>query len=183
MVTSAPSAAPGPPVFVSHFIYEPFIIKLTIFIFCLSPSTIILSDRQYVNKGARQDMIGWKRVTRKEAEEALNAQKGFSAVEEEVCEGDIRLEIKPFESFRQVDKYTRYLSSVKNLKIISKSWSEEEGYNIQLSAQMPLALGRLLRDMPEVAQVRVNGKTGYKGYKKMVVTVKTTGSLPEPVPA
>jgi hypothetical protein len=134
-------------------------------------------------------MVGWNRVTIKGASEAVKARKeAISAVDldAEVCEGDIRLEIKPFESFRQISKYTKYLSTIENLRIVSESWSEDEGFNIIVSVQVPLALGRLLQDMPEVARVHINGnKSGYsgykKGYKKMVVMMKTTEVAPEPV--
>jgi hypothetical protein len=134
-------------------------------------------------------MIGWNRVTTKGASEIVRARlEAISAVDldSEVCEGDVQLEIKPFESFRQINKYTKYLSTIENLKILSESWSEDEGFNIIISMQVPLALGRLLQDMPEVARVHINGKkTGYSGYKKeckkMVVEMKTTDAVPEPV--
>jgi hypothetical protein len=134
-------------------------------------------------------MIGWNRVTTKGAREAVKARKETISVvdlDSEVCEGDVQLEIKPFESFRQINKYTKYLSTIENLRIVSESWSEEEGFNIIVSVQVPLALGRLLQDMPEVARVHIDGKkSGYsgnkKGYEKMVVVMKTTDALPEPV--
>ena len=134
-------------------------------------------------------MIGWNRVTTKGASEAVKARMdAISAVDldAEVCEGEVQLEIKPFESFRQINKYTKYLSTIENLRIVSESWSEEEGFNIIVSVQVPLALGRLLQDMPEVARVHINGKksgySGYKkGYKKMVVVMKTADAIPEPV--
>ncbi len=118
---------------------------------------------------------------RKEALSAVDLDSG-------ICQGNIQLEIKPFENFHQINKYTKYLSTIENLRIVSESWSEDDGFNIIVSAQVPLALGRLLQDMPEVAQVHINGrKSGYsgnkKGYNKMVVEMKTTDALPELVPA
>ncbi len=134
-------------------------------------------------------MIVWHRISTKRASEAVKARReAISTVdpESEVCEGDVQLEIKPFESFRQINKYTKYLSTIENLRIVSENWSEEEGFNIIVSAQVPLALGRLLQDMPEVARVHINGnKTGYSGHKngckKMVVVEKTNDAIPEPV--
>jgi hypothetical protein len=130
-------------------------------------------------------MIGWNRVTTKGASEAVKARKeAISAVDIEsgVCEGDIQLEIKPFENFSQINKYTKYLSTIENLRILSESWSEDEGFNIMVSVRVPLVLARLLEDMPEVAQVEINcKKSGYRGYKKMVVMMKTTDAVPEPV--
>jgi len=127
-------------------------------------------------------MIGWNRITTKGDSEAVKARKeAISAVDldPEVCEGDVRLEITPFVSFRQINKYTKYLSTIEHLRIVSESWSEDEGFNIIVSAQVPLALGRLLQDMPEVAQVYINGQK--HGYKKMVVAMKTVEATPEPV--
>jgi hypothetical protein len=129
-------------------------------------------------------MIVWHKVTTKGASEALKSRKvAVSSIDPEsgVCEGDIQLEIKRFEDFHQINKYTRYLSTIENLRIISESWSEDEGFNIVVSARVPLALARLLRDMPEVAQVEINGKkSGYRGNKKMVVMMKTADPSPEP---
>jgi hypothetical protein len=130
-------------------------------------------------------MIGWNRVNTKGAREALKARnEAISAAdpEGEFCQGEIQLEIRPFENFRQINKYTRYLSTIENLKIVSECWSEDEGYNIVVSAQVPLALGRLLQDMPEVAHVQVAGnKPGNHGNRKMLVLVKASEVVPEPV--
>ena len=135
-------------------------------------------------------MIRWKRVTTRDANEVVKARREAIPVvdlDPELCEGEVQLEIKPFESFHQINKYTRYLSTVENLKIVSESWSEEDGFRITVSVQVPLALGRLLKDMPEVARVQINSKkSGYggykKGYQKMVVEMKTPEAAPELVP-
>jgi hypothetical protein len=133
-------------------------------------------------------MIRWRRITAKEADEVIDAcQKAGSAVslDPELCEGEVQLEVSPFEGFHQINKYTQYLSTLENVKIISERWSEEEGFSITVSVQVPLALGRLLQDMPEVARVYVNSKkSGYKkNCQKMVVEMKTPDVASEPVPA
>lgn len=127
-------------------------------------------------------MIGWNRVTTKRANEILKAHREATSsvdLDAAVCEGNIQLEIKPFESFHQINKYTKYLSSMENIKIVSECWSEDEGYNIIVSVQVPLALGRLLQDMPDVARVQLNGQK--HGLKKMAVVLKTPEAIPEPV--
>lgn len=105
--------------------------------------------------------------------------------ESELCEGNIQLEITPFESFSQINKYKKYLATIKDLRIVEENWSEDEGLNILVSVQVPLALGRLLEDMPEVARVQLNGSksgnNGHKhGYQKMVVVMKTPEVALEP---
>jgi len=133
----------------------------------------------------RDKMIGWNHVTAKGASEAVKAhKKAISVVDVEsgVCEGDIQLEIKPFESFSQINKYTNYLSTVENLRIVSESWSEDDGLNIIVSLRAPVVLAPILEDMPEVAQVEMNGrKSGFRGYKKMVVRMKMAEAVLEPV--
>jgi hypothetical protein len=128
-------------------------------------------------------MIVWHRTTMKMAKKALKARDGAAVdIDSEVCEGEIKLEITPFESFNQVDKYKKYLATVNGLRIVSESWSEEdEGYIITVSVRVPLVLGRVLRDMPEVARVQLNGQK--RGGQKMVVVMKDAAVSPAPVPA
>jgi hypothetical protein len=134
-------------------------------------------------------MLGWNRKARRGAKEAGKGRRDTGAAVRAgmgYSEGNIQLEIKSFESFRQINRYTSYLSSIKDLRIMSESWSEEEGFKIIVSMQMPMALASLLRDMPEVARVQLDdSKSGYFGNKKdrqkAVVELKTTEATPEPV--
>jgi hypothetical protein len=135
-------------------------------------------------------MIGWNRTAIKMAKEAVKARNAMAVadIDSEVCEGNVELEITPFESFSQTNKYKKYLANVENLRVVAESWSEGEGFNIVVSVRAPLALGRVLQDMPEVARVYFNGnKSGHNGQKhgsnKMVVVMKTAEATPEPVPA
>jgi hypothetical protein len=137
-------------------------------------------------------MVGWNLTNRKKADEAVNAQNNeiaASGLDSEVYEGEVQLQITPFESFSQIDKYKKHLATIKDLKILSESWSEEEGFNIVVSVQVPLALGHLLQDMPEVACVRLsnNKKSGHHNpkhdSKKMLVVMKTSEVSLDPVPA
>lgn len=134
-------------------------------------------------------MIGWNHTTKKESNKALKARRNAIALADinpELCEGNIKLEITPFESFSQINKYKKYLATIKNLRIVEENWSEEDGFNILVSVQVPLALGRLLEDMPEVARVQLNGeKSGHnrhkRGFKKMIVVMKTPVVEAEPL--
>jgi hypothetical protein len=130
-------------------------------------------------------MISWNRATKKQAELAMKACPGAAGFEPELCEGNIKLEITPFESFSQINRYKKFLATIKNLRIIEENWSEDEGFNILVSVQVPLALGRLLMDMPEVARVQVKSKNFWgddrkHGLKKMVVVMKAPATAPEP---
>ncbi len=135
-------------------------------------------------------MIGWSRKTKKKANEAVKARKNAMVaddIDSEVCEGDVQLEITPFESFSQINKFTKYLATIKNISVVSESWSEDEGFNIVISVRAPLALGRVLQDMPEVTRVQLDSKKTSRNdqkyaYKKMVVVMKTAESPPEPLP-
>jgi molybdopterin/thiamine biosynthesis adenylyltransferase len=134
-------------------------------------------------------MIGWNRYSTRSAEEdtkdRLEAMMAADA-NGEYCQGNIQLEIKSFESFYQINRYTRYLSTIKNLKLVSESWTEDEGLKIIVSVQVPMALACLLEDMPEVASVCLDGRKAgsggnKKGCQKMLVEMKTTEAAPEPV--
>jgi hypothetical protein len=131
-------------------------------------------------------MMGWNHTTAKRSNEVLKTCRNEVDVNSELCEGEIQLEITPFESFSQINKYKKYLATIDGLRIVEENWSEDKGYNIVVSVRVPLALGRLLQNMPEVARVQLNGnKYGYfghkHGFKKMVVVMKTAEATPEPV--
>ena len=162
-----------------------------LFICYLFTSTIILTKYSTFIEGQARPMISWNHATLKMAKEAVRA--GNSATEtadldSDVCEGEVRLQITPFESFSQVNKYKKYLATIKDIKVVTQSWSEEEGFSIVVSVSVPLALGRLLQDMPEVARVQLNNtRHGHysqkQSCKKMTVVLKTPEQAPEPVPA
>lgn len=131
-------------------------------------------------------MIGLNCATKKMFKEDVKANKNtpeIADVDSEVCEGNVQLEITPFESFSQINKYKKYLATIKNIRVVSETWSEDEGFNILVSVRVPLVLGRVLLDMPEVARVKLNSKPGCNsqknGYKKMVVVMKTLATTPE----
>jgi hypothetical protein len=132
-------------------------------------------------------MLGWNKTDKEDREtmEFRNAVMAAASADRELCEGNVQIEITSFESFRQIDKCTRYLAAIENLRIVSESWSEEDGLKIIVSVEAPLALAGLLEDMPEVARVYFNGRKssfGFKkGYSRMVVEMKSTEPAREPV--
>jgi hypothetical protein len=133
-------------------------------------------------------MISWKRITAKEAAEVVKTGgKAATTVNlyPELYEGNVQLEIMPFESFHQINKYTRYLATLENVKIVSQDWSEIDGFSITVSVQVPMALGNLIQDMPEVARFYINNKKSgnNKNCKKMVVEMKTPAVATAPMPA
>ena len=119
-----------------------------------------------------------------EAVKDHNNARSVTGLDAEVYEGDVQLEITPFESFKQINKYKKYLATIKDIKVVSESWSEDEGFNILVSVRVPLVLGRILLDMPEVARVKLNSNKSCHnsqkhGNKKMVVVMKTLETTPD----
>jgi hypothetical protein len=74
-------------------------------------------------------------------------------------QGNIFLRLSPVLSFAEVSKFSRLLSSLDNVKVVSSNWSEDEGFVIIVSLKSPLALLPVLASMPEIAEVRPEAKT------------------------
>lgn len=132
-------------------------------------------------------MLGWNRITARPTD-GINKALEDVIDEQKLCEGIVQLKIASFESFYQINRYTKYLSSIDNLRVLSESWWEDEGFRITLSVQVPLPLESILQAMPEVTRVYSSGrKSGFgrykKDYHKMVVEMKTAEAALEPVPA
>ncbi len=132
-------------------------------------------------------MLGWNRAAARQTDEIAKDPED-ERDEQVLCEGIVQLKIASFESFYQINRYTKYLSTIDNLRVLSESWWEDEGFRITLSVQTPLPLESILKAMPEVTRVysnrRKSGLGGYKkGYHKMVVEMKTSETALEPVPA
>ena len=107
---------------------------------------------------------------RRKAEEARKAKEASKAgydIGSELYEGDVQLAIKPLVSYMQINEFRKNLRTVENLRIISDSWSEDEGNIIVVSLQEPMALARVLREMPTVEKL-------YREGKNIVVALKTS---------
>jgi hypothetical protein len=132
-------------------------------------------------------MISWSHAIKQPAIKAGRPRENAAAaanLDTEICEGDVQLEITPFESFSQINKYKKYLATIKNIRLVEENWSEEDGFNIVVSVKVPMILGRVLQDMPEVARVKLSGNKNCSnrqkhGLKKMVVVMKSLAATPE----
>ncbi len=107
------------------------------------------------------------------------------AFEAELYEGKVQIRITPFDSFGQVKIYKNNLETINNVKVVSKMWSEEEGFSFIVEVKAPLALGHLLRKMPDIESVLPDeGKCGRGHHKsdcrKILVVMKATDDLPIP---
>jgi hypothetical protein len=129
--------------------------------------------------GSEIAMIGWNRSLKKETAKPAELQPNAT-----LYEGDVRLEITPFESFKQIDRYKKYLVKIPGISIVADSWSEEDGFSVVVSVRTPVALGRLLENMPGVARVQYDsekpGRSQKHGQQKMVVVVNALQKSGEP---
>jgi putative nucleotidyltransferase with HDIG domain len=119
-----------------------------------------------------------EKLARKQAEPATKkkAKRGSEADEDtvkavrdissELYEGDVRLVIEPLISYEEKNQFRESLRTAGNLRIVSDSWSEEDGNVIIVSVQEPMALGRILSEMPAVAGL-------YEKRENIVVVLKT----------
>ena len=110
-----------------------------------------------------------KKQTKKEVGKTIKADHTGESEREigsELYEGDVELAIVPFESFKQTNQFRKRLSTIDNLRIVSDSWSEDEGFIIIVSLKEPMALGSILQDIPDVEKV-------YREDEKVVVLFKT----------
>jgi len=115
-----------------------------------------------------------KRAAKKQAKKEVDKiKKADGTVESEhetgseLYEGDVELAIVPFESFKQTNQFRKDLLTIENLRVVSDSWSEDEGFVIVVSLRQPIALTSVLRSMPAVKDV-------YREDKRMVVVLKTS---------
>jgi len=86
---------------------------------------------------------------KKEAEEEVGA---------ELYEGMVKLTIASPVDYEQIRKLEEYLRQVQNLHLISVGGSSEEGTKIVVSAEEPIPLANVLREMPAIEQVVRKGK-------------------------
>ncbi len=71
----------------------------------------------------------------------------------------------PPASFEQVGQFQECLKRVDDLKLVMVGGSMDEGALVIVSLQAPMALGKILNEMPMVAAVEKKGK-------KLVVVMK-----------
>ena len=71
----------------------------------------------------------------------------------ELYEGIVKLTIAPPVDYEQMGKLEEYLRQIQNLHLVLVGGSVEEGTEIVVSADKPIPLISVLREMPSVEQV------------------------------
>ena len=121
-------------------------------------------------KAEQQTKERAKREAKREAEEAKKAEalakkEAEQQTEEraketgaELYQGIVKLTILPPVDSGQVSKLEEHLSQVTDLRLILVGGSATEGTEIVVSAENPIPLMEILKEMPPVAQVTKKGK-------------------------
>ncbi|MFC2003383.1 hypothetical protein ACFLV4_05510, partial [Chloroflexota bacterium] len=91
-------------------------------------------------------------------------------IDSDIYEGNVRLVIPSLAGVGQLMEFKKSLEKVRNLSIILFGGSVDEGRIIVVSVQNPMALIRVLSEMPTVDEVRNKGKS-------IVVTLKTSAVI------
>ena len=120
-------------------------------------------------RAKREAKLAAKEQAKREAIEARKAQEAKKAVREndsEIYEAEFRLVVPLPAGFEQVRQFEESLKQIENLRIIWTGGSVDEGAIIGVSVQKPMALIRIVNEMPMVEKV-------YKNGEKIVVVLKT----------
>ena len=109
---------------------------------------------------AAKDRASREAEEAKRAKEAKKRVKGEDeeAVSAELYQGIVKLTIVPPIDLGQVRKLEEYLSQVQDLRLVLIGGSVDEGTEIVVSAENPIPLMDVLREIPPVEQVVKKGK-------------------------
>ena len=88
----------------------------------------------------------------------MNDRKEAEQVSAELYEGIVKLAIASPVDYEQMKELSEYLRQVQNLHLVLVGGSVEEGTKIVVSAEKPIPLVSVLREMPPVEQVVKKGK-------------------------
>jgi len=102
-----------------------------------------------VNESEKIDVKQAEVKAKKEAQEAVTG---------ELYEGIVQLTIAPPIDLGQARKLEEHLSQVQDLRLVLVGGSVDEGTEIVVSADKPIPLIDILREMPPVEQVAKKGK-------------------------
>jgi hypothetical protein len=133
-------------------------------------------DRKLEEKAAK---LSAKEKAREEAARAKKAKDGPKLnhdITSELYQDTIQLEVTPFLGFKHIAQFKKILLMVDGLRIMSESWSEDDGFIITLSLREPILLGRILQEMTDVQEV-------YQKGGRIVAVLKTSGEAGENEPA
>ena len=95
-------------------------------------------------------------LAKKEAEQQTEERAKETGAE--LYQGIVKLTILPPVDSGQVSKLEEHLSQVTDLRLILVGGSATEGTEIVVSAENPIPLMEILKEMPPVAQVTKKGK-------------------------
>lgn len=95
-------------------------------------------------------------LAKKEAEQQTEERAKETGAE--LYQGIVKLTILPPVDSGQVSKLEEHLSQVTDLRLILVGGSAAEGTEIVVSAENPIPLMEILKEMPPVAQVTKKGK-------------------------
>ena len=104
----------------------------------------------------RQRMKAERRAKEQAKQDAEEARKAKKAAE--LYEGMVKLAMVSPVDVRQMTNLQEYLCQVQDLRLVWYGSSVEEGAVIVVSAEKPIPLIDVLREMPPVEQVVKNGK-------------------------
>jgi len=121
--------------------------------------------KQAEEKARKEAEQAAKERAKREAEEAKEAKqaeekarKEAEQVSAELYEGMVKLAIASPVDCDQMRELEEYLSQVQELRLVLVGGSVEEGIKIVVSAEKPIPLVSVLREMPPVEQVVKKGK-------------------------
>ena len=126
-----------------------------------------------VKERAKREVKAAKERAKREAEEAKKAEEAEKKakreteekVSAELYEGTVKLTIVSPVDYKQMRKLEEYLRQVQNLRLVLVGGSVEEGTKIVVSAEKPIPLVSVLREIPSVEQV-------VKKEKEIQITLK-----------
>jgi len=95
---------------------------------------------------------------KREAEEAKTAKEAEEKIRANLYEGMVKLAIASPVDYGQVRELEGYLCQVQGLRLVLVGGSVEEGVKIVVSAEKPIPLVGILRELPPVEQVVKKGK-------------------------
>ena len=124
-------------------------------------------NKKINEKAAKQDD---KAKVKKEAVPAgktKNVLKRNHDINSTLFEGDVQLAIVPFINFRKMSQFKKCLLMAEGVKIVSESWSEDEGFIISILLQTPMNLGHVLQRVTDVQEV-------YQEGPRVVVVLRTS---------
>jgi putative nucleotidyltransferase with HDIG domain len=117
-------------------------------------------------KVAKQDAKEKGKKKAKTARKAKVATIRNHDINAALFEGDVQLAIVPVISFRKMYQFKKCLLMVEGVKIVSESWSEDEGFILSILLQTPMNLGSVLQRMTDVQEV-------YQEGPRVVVVLRT----------